>query len=182
VRARHAHAWTRAFVDGRWIDLDTTPPSWFDVEESRAAPWQRLVDWLRWAGFRWSQRGAIEGNAWWYAAVALLALVLFWRLARGKRVKALAPNGARGRPFAGADSEFYSVEHALAQRGLARAAHEPLRSWALRVEAALEPARLRLFAQALALHRRYRFDPLGLTRAERDELRRACIRMVRWVA
>ncbi|HJV10273.1 MAG TPA: transglutaminase-like domain-containing protein, partial [Burkholderiales bacterium] len=38
VRARHAHAWTRAFVDGRWIDIDTTPPSWFDAEERLAPP------------------------------------------------------------------------------------------------------------------------------------------------
>src|SRR6185503_9205781 len=26
VRSRHAHAWTRAWIGGRWIDLDTTPP------------------------------------------------------------------------------------------------------------------------------------------------------------
>ncbi|HSN33357.1 MAG TPA: transglutaminase domain-containing protein, partial [Ideonella sp.] len=32
VRARHAHAWTRAFVDGRWLDVDTTPPSWTEEE------------------------------------------------------------------------------------------------------------------------------------------------------
>lgn len=182
VRARHAHAWTRAFVDGRWIDVDTTPASWFDVEEARAAPWQRLVDWLRWAGFRWSQRGTIEANAWWYGAIALLAVILFWRLARGKRVRTGRMKTSGARALAGADSEFYSVEQALARRGVTRAPHEPLRAWALRVQAALEPARARLFAQALALHRRYRFDPRGLERAERDELRRACIRIVRWVA
>ena len=37
VRARHAHAWTRAWVDGRWVDVDTTPPAWFG-EEERLAP------------------------------------------------------------------------------------------------------------------------------------------------
>jgi hypothetical protein len=178
VRARHAHAWTRAFVDGRWIDVDTTPPSWFDVEERLAPPWQRLADWLRWAGFRWSQRGAIEADAWWYGAIALLIVVLFWRLARGKRVR--SPGAGPARAFAGADSDFYAVERALARRGLARSAHEPLRSWGLRVQASLDPERLRLFAHALALHRRYRFDPRGLERAEREELRRACIRIVRW--
>ncbi|MEJ2175468.1 MAG: transglutaminase-like domain-containing protein, partial [bacterium] len=60
VRARHAHAWTRAWVDGRWIELDTTPPSWFGVEEERAPLWQGLSDLLRWAGFRWSQRAPFE--------------------------------------------------------------------------------------------------------------------------
>ena len=28
VRARHAHAWSRAWNGERWVDLDTTPPSW----------------------------------------------------------------------------------------------------------------------------------------------------------
>jgi hypothetical protein len=180
VRARHAHAWTRAFVDGRWVDVDTTPPSWFDAEERLAPPWQRLADWLRWAGFRWSQRGAIVANSWWYGAIALLVALLFWRLARGKR--APPPATTPGRVFAGTDSDFYAVERALARHGLARSAHEPLRSWALRVQASLEPGRLRLFARALALHRRYRFDPRGLGPAEREELRRACIRIVRWAA
>ena len=182
VRARHAHAWTRAFVDGRWVDIDTTPPSWFAEEERLAPWWQRMADWLRWAGFRWSQRGAVEANAWWYGAIALLLVVLFWRLARGKRVKPGPAGQRRAANLAGVDSEFYSVEQALARRGVARAPHEPLRSWALRAEMSLEPAPLRLFAQALALHRRYRFDPRGLERAEREELRRACIRIVRWVA
>ena len=179
VRARHAHAWTRAFVDGRWIDIDTTPPSWFDAEEQLAPPWQRLADWLRWAAFRWAQRGAIEANAWWYGAIGLLVVVLFWRLARGKRVRPGAGGRSGAANPAGVDSEFYSVEHALARRGFARAPHEPLRSWARRAEVALEPGRLRLFAQALALHRRYRFDPRGLDQAERDELRRMCVALAR---
>ena len=52
VRARHAHAWSRAWIDGRWIDVDTTPPSWFDEEARDAAFWQGALDLLRWAGFR----------------------------------------------------------------------------------------------------------------------------------
>ena len=125
VRARHAHAWTRVYVDGRWIDLDTTPPSWFEAEESLAPAWQGLADFLRWAGFRWSQRGSIEGGAAWYAAIALLVAVFAWRFARGKRVM---PGSAQiagpRRGFAGADSEFYAVERLLARRGLPRAPQE----------------------------------------------------------
>jgi len=53
VRSRHAHAWARAWVGGRWVDIDTTPPDWI-AEESRQAPfWQRSSPTLRaWAGFR----------------------------------------------------------------------------------------------------------------------------------
>lgn len=179
VRARHAHAWARAYVGGRWIDVDTTPPSWFEAEEDQAPAWQGLADFLRWAGFRWSQRGAIEGSAGWYVAVALLALVLVWRLARGKRVSGTPPGIAGARSFAGADSEFYAVERALARRGLPRAPQESLRAWGARAVATLEGAARRRFERALGLHRRYRFDPRGLARPERDELRGECLTLAR---
>jgi protein-glutamine gamma-glutamyltransferase len=180
VRARHAHAWTRAYVEGRWIDVDTTPPSWFEAEESLAPAWQGLADLLRWAGFRWSQRGAIEGSAGWYVAVALLALVLVWRLARGKRVSGTARGSAgRARSFAGADSEFYAVERALARRGLPRAPHESLRAWEARARATLEGAARARFGRALGLHRRYRFDPRGLAHPEREQLRGECLALAR---
>jgi protein-glutamine gamma-glutamyltransferase len=180
VRARHAHAWARAYVEGRWIDVDTTPPSWFEAEESLAPAWQGLADLLRWAGFRWSQRGAIEGSVGWYVAVALLALVLVWRLARGKRVSSTAAGRAgRARSFAGADSEFYAVERALARRGLPRAPQESLRAWSARALATLEGAARARFERALGLHRRYRFDPLGLANPEREQLRGECLALAR---
>ena len=28
MRGTHAHAWSSAFIDGRWIDVDLTPPGW----------------------------------------------------------------------------------------------------------------------------------------------------------
>jgi protein-glutamine gamma-glutamyltransferase len=159
VRARHAHAWTRAYVDGRWVDVDTTPPSWFDVEEERAPAWQGLMDLWRWAGFRWSQREALDGGVAVYAAVLALVALLAWRLARGKRVTAASrgPAGIRRR-FPGTDSEFYALTRALERRG-----------------AALDAASRAGYERALRLHRRYRFDPHGLSGEERGELRTTCL-------
>jgi hypothetical protein len=166
VRARHAHAWTRAYVDGRWIDVDTTPPSWFEAEESLAPAWQGLADLLRWAVFRWSQRGAIEGGGAWYAVAAALVAALAWRLSRARRAAAGARSAApAARAFPGADSEFYAVERALARRGIS--------------QAALKGAALAAFERARHLHRRYRFDPQGLAAAEREELRRGCLALAR---
>jgi len=178
VRARHAHAWTRAHVAGQWLDLDTTPPSWFQAEESLGPAWEGFADLLRWAGFRWSQRGAIEGSAGWYGAVALLVVLLAWRLARAKRVITGHSSKVR-RSFAGGDSEFYAVERALARRGLPRAPQEALRAWATRAAQALDDAARARFERALALHRRYRFDPQGLAGAERAQLRGDCLALAR---
>jgi len=165
VRARHAHAWTRAWVDGRWIDLDPTPPDWFGEETNRLAPvWERALDFLRWASYRWSQRGEIEaGDAWW-VLLGVLVAILAWRLLRGKRVA--RPGGAEGvaRTYPGMDSEFY----ALAERLSPRDPGETLTAWLARVA----PGR---HDEALRLHQRYRFDPRGLSTTERARLRELCL-------
>jgi hypothetical protein len=167
VRARHAHAWTRAWVDGRWIDLDPTPPDWFGEESSRLAPlWEGALDTLRWAAYRWSQRGEIEaGDAWW-VLLGVLVAILAWRLLRGKRV-AIPGNegGAVTRRYPGKDSELYELARALPPRDPG----ETLSAWLARVA----PGR---FDEALRLHQRYRFDPRGLSGAERARLKELCRR------
>jgi len=165
VRARHAHAWTRAWVDGRWIDLDPTPPVWFETESSRLAPlWEGALDFLRWASYRWSQREAFQaGDAWW-AVLAVLLAILAWRLLRGKRVtRDGRASAAAVREFPGTDSEFYELVKPLP----AREPGETLSAWLARVA----PGR---FDEALRLHQRYRFDPAGLKAQERARLRELC--------
>lgn len=176
VRARHAHAWTRAWVDGRWIDMDTTPPSWF-AEEARQAPlWQPLADLFRWAAYRWSQReqgGAV--NDWWYAAAALLFAILAWRIVKGRRSAAQAAQAAAAatrRWLQGEDSAFYALEAAIAARHGARAAGETFTAWLARVQP--EPALAQRAREALALHQRYRFDPAGLPENELRALQALC--------
>jgi len=44
VRARHAHAWARACVDGAWQELDTTPSTWLAAERGQASALQPLLD------------------------------------------------------------------------------------------------------------------------------------------
>ncbi|HEY5897519.1 MAG TPA: transglutaminase-like domain-containing protein, partial [Burkholderiales bacterium] len=176
VRARHAHAWTRAYVDGHWIDVDTTPPSWTE-EEARAAPaWQKVADFLRWAQFRWSQAGPIELGLGW-ASVLVAALAFFgWRLLRGKRAKAAAePASRRQRRFAGSDSEFYAIEAKLAARVGRRAPHESIAAWRRRIEPALDATLREALDTIQALHYRHRFDPRGLDSGERRALREHCL-------
>ena len=173
VRARHAHAWTRAWVGGRWVDVDTTPPSWFAEEEGLAPAWQGLSDLLRWAMYRWSQRGELGVGAAGYAVLALLIAVLAWRIVRRARA-ASAGQGAAGRvvrSWPGEDSEFYAVERALAESGAPRAPGEALTVWASGVAAGLDEAARARFERVVELHLRYRFDPAGLDAAERRTLR-----------
>jgi hypothetical protein len=89
VRRRHAHSWALAFVNGRWIVFDTTPPVWGAIEAESASWWERPYDLLSWLVFkfsRWRWSSEEEGsstNVLWLI-VPLLA-VLLWRLVRTRR-------------------------------------------------------------------------------------------------
>jgi hypothetical protein len=174
VRARHAHAWTRAYVDGRWVDLDTTPASWFAEEASAAPLWQPLLDFFRWGSYRWSQREqGGQTSDWWYALAGVLFAFLAWRVVKGRRAAAQAAQAgsAASRRWPGEDSEFYALERAIAGRHGARAAGETHAAWLSRVRP--DEGLLREALDALALHQRYRFDPQELPAAERSRLRDA---------
>jgi len=174
VRARHAHAWTRAFIGGRWVDLDNTPPVWFEAEARLAPAWQGLSDLLRWALHRWARRdaGGTASELWWWVLAGLVAL-LGLRLFAGRRAarRPATAGTAPARRHPGMDSEFYTVERALARRGAPRAPHESLAGWALRAAGTVDAATRAQLHAALALHQRYRFDPAGLSPAERRALR-----------
>lgn len=180
VRTRHAHSWALAYINGAWHDLDTTPASWVEDEQALlASAWQPLSDLVSWAGFvisrwRWGERG--DGLTRYVGWLLIpLILILVWRL-YFRRQRTRLPDAARAAPRArtwtGADSELYAVEARLGAIGLARLPSEPVSRWLARIETAALPAlateRLREIAR---LHYRYRFDPAGLSAAEREHLR-----------
>jgi len=172
VRTRHAHSWTRAWVDGRWVELDATPAAWGPEEASEAPFWQGLADLLRFASFRWSQRGEFKAGDSWYAVLVVLAVFLAWRVLRGRRVlREQAAVAAQPRRYPGQDSEFYRVEKLLPPREPS----ETQGAWLKRIISGLSAQRTNQIREALRLHQRYRFDPLGLSAGEREQLRELCL-------
>lgn len=178
VRARHAHSWARVYIDAAWIDVDTTPPGWFDIEAGTAPIWSAALDFGSWLRFRaaqaWSQS---DGRTLTVAALAVtlpFALWLAFRLHRSRRIIQRPPSKIRGRgaTWTGADSEFYLIERRLAERGWARRGYETAGDWIkrLRAEAPVDSPTL---AEIVELHYRYRFDPSGLTPDERLRLKQA---------
>jgi len=172
VRSRHAHAWTRAWIGGRWVNLDTTPPDWVAEEAGQAPFWESLADLARWAGFRWTMREELKTSDAWYGVLVILALILGWRMFGGRRVARPGESAAAGarRRYPGEDSEFYSVEKTFP----ARAEGETHAAWVARVSRGLAPLQREKLRDALRLHQRYRFDPEGLAATERNQLRELC--------
>jgi len=178
VRARDAHAWALAWVDGAWIEIDTTPPVWVAEETGPASAWQPVSDLWEWTTFlfsrwRWSERqDRLTGHLGWL--LVPLVAILAWRLWARRRVRSLPPvvpaSAAARRE--GVDSDFYRVERRLSELGFARAPAEPLTRWLDAVTAAAPPTvATSALRPLLALHYRYRFDPAGLAAAERRRLR-----------
>jgi len=170
VRARHAHAWALAYVNGAWRDVDTTPAVWAETEQSETSFLEPVYDLWSFAVFqfskwRWSEDDSGVGR---YAAWLLIPLVLLlvWRLYSRRRVgrapAAAGPAVALARP--GQDSEFYRITERLHAAGLGRRPDEPQSEWIERIHAAE-------LAPILNLHYRYRFDPTGLEATERAALR-----------
>jgi hypothetical protein len=177
VRARHAHSWALAWVDGAWRDLDTTPPVWVS-EEAGMPMLESLTDLWALAEYlfaRWRYGETDGGPARWLGWLLIpLGLLLAWRLYRRRRVAAgteaaVAPARA-SRP--GQDSEFYLIEHELARAGLGRRPSEPASAWLRRLrEADASVPAAETLPAILSLHYRHRFDPAGLGARERAVLR-----------
>lgn len=180
VRERDAHAWCLAWnrITEDWENIDTTPSSWVGIESARTESGEWFADlrsWLglQWGKFRWRQSHLQQYLFWSLIPVLLVLLyhIIFRRL--GKR------RGGKGRPskaapviWPGLDSEFYQLEKKLAERGAPRPTGEPLAEWLERALA--EPALAEWRAplrRLLHLHYRHRFDPHGLTAAEREAMR-----------
>jgi transglutaminase-like putative cysteine protease len=182
VRARHAHSWAQAWVDGTWRDVDTTPPGWASAEASSAAVWEPLADLASWVLFVFSRWRWSEGETLYLGFLAWLLVplvgLLAWRLYSRRRV---ARSTARPAPLPprlarpGADSELYLIEARLAALGVGRRPWEPVGRWLDRVRAApapgVAPEALPALAALVRLHYRYRFDPDGLAPSERETLR-----------
>lgn len=177
VRETHAHAWVRVWTETGWEDFDPTPAA--DVESAaQRTGWaariaRKLNEW-RFGIARWWWLGEkpLLREAYWLT-VPLLA-VLLWRFRRLRTTsgsKDTSTNRWYDQDRRGLDSEWFEVEKQLAAKGLARGDLEPLGTWWKRLlSSGWETGEVHRASNALALHERLRFDPIGLKDDERARL------------
>ncbi|MBK8387138.1 MAG: transglutaminase domain-containing protein [Candidatus Accumulibacter sp.] len=138
TRARAAEG----FVDGRWVEVDTTPSTWLTVEEDAAPFWRPLADLLSFAWRRFAEWrrdvAASEFPVTTLALVAPLAALLAWlvlRRARPRRKSGGAGTGDAPEYLAGAEMRsFRALEQEFALRGFGRHLGEPPRAWLARLD------------------------------------------------
>jgi hypothetical protein len=178
VRERDAHAWCLAWNarTKTWEDFDTTPPSWVAIESERTAFWEKFSDAKSWLGlqfekFRYRQAHLQQYILW---ALVPVMVVLLYHIVFRRRKKTIGAEKEKPAEkifWPGLDSEFYRLETKLAARGVPRQPSEPLADWlaCALADPALADWRTPL-QELLQLHYRLRFDPSGLTAAERAAL------------
>lgn len=163
VRARHGHAWAQAWVDGRWVDLDATPPGWLEDEAAEASRWRSAVDLLSWLGFRlerWRATGDENPtggmSVTWLLAAALLACWVGWRVTRRRRVVDPAADALEGKSQARVASPLEPLLQQLARLGFERPPGMPVRRWLAQLPLPQQREALERLAER---HARWRFDP-----------------------
>ncbi|MEJ2760361.1 MAG: transglutaminase domain-containing protein [Gammaproteobacteria bacterium] len=164
VRARDAHAWTLAYVDGGWRVVDTTPSVWATADNTNASVFEPLFDfasWLKYRFARWQSGEQLEestSNTYLLWLLVPLVLLLLWRLYGKERISTLGHRDAGVSPFdyPGRDSALYRLVEELERAGYRRRQGETLGAWFQRLDGETRAAGL---IEALQLHYRYRFDP-----------------------
>ena len=169
VRERHAHAWAEAWVNGRWITVDTTPARWLGMEENAASFLQPLWDaidnnqflFLRW----WNNQELEDYERELFLFGLILVGILLWRVYRSEQVviETAEEESVESWLVPGRESPFFRVEDHLAELGYKRGRGELMANWLLRIDRAeLLPL--------LSSHNRWRFDPRGISIEERRQL------------
>jgi protein-glutamine gamma-glutamyltransferase len=169
VRKRHAHAWASAYINGRWIPVDTTPQQWLAMEEDQSSFLQPLWDSLNnnqfLFGLWWNDQKLEDYENELYGIGFILALVLIWRISTSEQVIIEREEITESSNWIlpGRDSPFFRIEKQLSDLGFRRGRGELMAEWLLRIG---RPELLPM----LTSHNRWRFDPQGISIEEKKKL------------
>ncbi len=173
-RARHVHSWVLAYVDNHWQMIDTTPSIWAPLEAMERSFIEPLVDLWSWISYKLSTWDADDmdskTSSIYYWLLVPVLLYYLWRMFikdRVQNIKRRAEEKKITMRLAGTDSAFYQLLPALEARYVPRKPGETLTAWLTMIEKNIPGTELR---NLLALHYRYRFDPVSLSKAEKQTL------------
>ena len=179
LRGTHRHAWARAWdaESETWVDVDTTPGSWIDVEQTSLSGWQKFQEQWDRVMLSWNlwRRSDDKGLLWIFLPLLLagvLLIVVVLRLVRGFRSKSPTNgndslSGGELRVL-GMDSGWYRLEEGLARVTEARLPGQSISTWVQAFSAKWPQYRDDLRA-IVSVHYQYRFDPQGLSDGEKTQ-------------
>jgi protein-glutamine gamma-glutamyltransferase len=164
VRARHAHAWLKYFMNGEWHNMDTTPSIWAPMEAEDRTILEPLMDILSWLRYKTtggdidSKKG--ETSNWMLWLLIPLAAYLIRRFYNKQRVE---QNDSHDKVLPklnrfGIDSPIYPLLKQLEHEVDSRQPGETLFTWIKRI---LPEAKAQQYYDLIKTHNRYRFNPIS---------------------
>ncbi len=173
ARARHAHSWALAHVDGRWITVDSTPSVWYELEDQYASQWQTIQDLLTWLWYRYQRLSQADLSELTDAMIWLvppLALVLYIRLRKSPTaVRDAKKKKPSSETRADEDAPLTVLMAELENRGHMPAPGETLAHFLKRALPEVSAGVKR--ADLIRLYYRWRFAPRGDATADERLLR-----------
>ncbi len=173
ARARDAHSWVTAYINGSWQILDTTPATWSIIEAEGEPWWLSASDFWSWLHYQvssWKNRDPEkEDTKYWLGLVTILLIYLGWRLLSRKKEKLKQQplfKAFNKKSYQGMDSPFYILFQRLEKKMPKQYPGETLQSWLHRINHQLDKVES---SEILDLHYRYRFDPAGLDKKEKKK-------------
>ena len=179
ARGRDAHAWTLAYVNGTWQEFDTTPPDWTTFDKPTASLWESITDFWAFLGFKISGLGQLFQTSdllkrwWWVILLALVGWLLFKGKGQSRRITSRRRSAkvVKSAKQKVSDSDLAAIAQVLNERGFFRNPAETLKQWIERIN--LEQNSFDELLSIIALYYRDRFDPLGISIEEREQLKNA---------
>lgn len=171
ARARHAHAWSEAYVDGHWQLVDTTPPNWLALENDRVSNWQSIQDYFGWVGFHINRLQRIDRTDFNQKVIWLvpaLLVWLMWRLRQKITTKESPQDRTGTAPGNAAGPEVMILLEALSQRGLVPEDGQTVREFLIKHRPNNMPSSR--LERLISLYYKARFSMMTLSREENGEL------------
>ncbi len=175
LRGTHAHAWCRAWNERteRWVNVDTTPPAWLQVEIGMTG-WRR--DWIdAWQRMRenftvW--RTQPENKAMVITVLSVLASgIAVWVIYRLWQTRSHTKRESAGRISFLRKTPISELERWLVKKIGPRPAAMPYSRWLQKLESQMDAE---VLAEAIALHNQLRYDPAEPEEDAMQRLRKIC--------
>jgi len=178
VRARDGHAWVTAWVNGKWITVDNTPPQWRSVDREERSIFEPVKDFFSWLRLEYEMFRRQKSKTFNNAMIIIAAvLTIFMMIKIYLRKKIVSKDGEKEKRVTtfkakGLNSPFYDVLERCRKDNLPKKEQESLRQW-------LERSRERLFeaeklSQILRLHEELRFNPVVNEKLVSEKLTELC--------
>ncbi len=176
VRKRHGHAWCEAYINGKWITVDTTPVQWLLADADEASFFEPVGDFINYLQHRYRLYQIGEGRDYtlfFSVVVVILTLFLALRIYRRTQLqKKREGQMSERRQFQRTITPFTPVVDSVVQYDKGSRRSQCVSEFAARAAAVIDVEEFDRdeFSRLYRLHLKKRFDSAGLKKSEEDML------------